>query len=90
MEDERLDFLKYYRIKNKGFLVNLLFEYTDPHVRAIREVLNVYGDDLTGDEDRYDEIQNSLNQCKWGFLGKFSNENFYLSFIVSFRRFINF
>ena len=35
MEDGRLDILKHYRMKNKAFLVNLLFEYTDPHVRAI-------------------------------------------------------
>ena len=61
MEDGRLDFLKHYRIKNKGFLVNLLFEYTDLHVRAIRNVLSVYDDDLTNDEDGYDEIQNCLN-----------------------------
>ena len=64
MKDGRLDFLKHYCIKNKGFLVNLLFEYTDPHVRAIQDVLNVYGDDLTGDKDGYDKIQNNLNQCE--------------------------
>lgn len=51
--------------------MNLLFEYTDPHVRAIRGVLSVYGDDLTSDEDGYDEIQTSLNDCEWGFLGEF-------------------
>ena len=28
MEDGRFDFLKYYRIKNKNFLVNKLFKYT--------------------------------------------------------------
>ena len=56
MEDERLNFLKHCRIKNKVFLVNLFFEYTNPHVRAIRDVLNVYGDDLSGDEDGYDKI----------------------------------
>jgi hypothetical protein len=38
MEDVRLDFLKYYGIKNKAFIVNLLFEYTDPHVKAVRDV----------------------------------------------------
>ena len=59
MEDGRLDFLKHYHIKNNGFLVNLLFEYTDPYVRAIRDVLSVYGDGLTDNEDGYDEIQNS-------------------------------
>ena len=35
MEDVRLDFLKHYRMKNKAFLVNLLFEYTDPHVKCL-------------------------------------------------------
>ena len=63
MEDGRLDFLKYYRIKNKVFFVNLLFKYIDPHGRVIRDVLSVYGDNLTGDEDGYDEIQTSLNDC---------------------------
>jgi hypothetical protein len=84
MEDGRLDFLKHYRMKNKSFLVNLLFKYTDPHVRAIRDVLSVYGDDLTDDEDEYDEIQTSLNDCEWGFLGEFLYKNLYLSFIFSF------
>ena len=84
MEDERLDFLKHYHMKNKAFLMNLLFEHTDPHVRAIRDVLNVYDDDLTSDEDEYDEIQTSLNDCEWGILGEFSNENLYLPFIVFF------
>ena len=81
MEDGRLDFLKHYRMKNKAFLVNLLFEYTDPHVKAIRDVLSAYGD-LTGDEDGYEDIQTSLNDCEWGFLGEFSNENFLFLFIV--------
>ena len=71
MEDGRLDFLKHYRMKNKAFLVNLLFEYTDPNVKAIRDVLSIYSDDLTGDEDGYDKIQTSLNDCEWGFLGEF-------------------
>jgi hypothetical protein len=57
----RLYSLIHYHINDKAFLVNLLFEYTDPHVTAIWDVLSVYGDDLTGNEDEYDEIQNSLN-----------------------------
>ena len=77
MEDGRLDFSKHYRMKNKALLVNLLFEYTDPHVKAVRDVLSVYGEDLTGDEDGYDEIQTSLNDCEWGFQSEFSNENSY-------------
>jgi hypothetical protein len=88
MED--LIFLKYYCIKNKVFLMKLLFEYTDPHVRAIRDVLNIYADNLIGDEDGYAEIQNSLNQCEWGFLGEFSNKIFYLSSIVSSHIFVYF
>jgi hypothetical protein len=84
IEDKRLDFQKHYRIKNEAFFVNLLFEYTDPHIRAIRDVLSIYADDLTGDEDGYDEILNSLNQCEWGFFGEFSNENLYLSIIIFF------
>ncbi len=87
MEDGRLDFLKHYRMKNKAFLVNLLFEYTDPHVRAIRDVLSVYGDDLTGDEDGFDEIQTSLNDCEDGFLGEFSNENLLFSLFTHFQFF---
>ena len=38
IEDGRLDFSKHYRVQNKAFLVNLFFKYTDPHVRAIRDV----------------------------------------------------
>jgi hypothetical protein len=87
MKDGRLDFLKHYRMKNKAFLVNLLFEYTDPHVRAIRDVLSVYGDDLTGDEDGFEEIQTSLNDCEWGFLGEFSNENLLFSLFTHFQIF---
>jgi hypothetical protein len=77
-------------MKNKTFLVNLLFEYTDLHVRAFRDVFNAYGGDLTDNEDGYDEIQTSLNDCEWGFLGEFSNENFNISFIVYFYIFMNF
>ena len=90
MKYGRLDFLKHYRIKNNAFLVNLLLKYTDPHVRAIRDVLSIYGDDLTSDEDGYDEIQTSLNDCECGFLGGFSNENLYISFFVSVHTFLKF
>jgi hypothetical protein len=84
MEDGRLDFLKHYRMKNKVFLINLLFEYTDPHVRAIQDLLSIYSDDVTGNEDGYDEIQTSLNDCEWGLLNEFLYENLHLSFIFSF------
>ena len=51
---------------------------------AIRDVLSVYGGDLAGDEDGFDEIQTSLNDCEWGLLNEFLYENLHLSFIFSF------
>ncbi len=84
MEDGRLNFFKQYRMKNKACLVNILFEYTDPHVKAIRDALSVYDNDLTGDEEGYAQIQSSLNKCEWGFIGEFSIENLYVSFSISF------